>query len=151
MLFMYERPYLPLGTLRAAVTYPFQPSRFDDVAIRSALQQAGLGYLLPSLDRDARWDRLLSLDEQQRLAFTRLLLHRPKWAFLDDALSALGPPHRQALMGLFEGPLAGTAVVRTSRTAVQDLTYNRTFKLHRAPGGPCLPLRPRESPNAQQP
>ncbi|MBZ0209277.1 MAG: ABC transporter ATP-binding protein/permease, partial [Hyphomicrobium sp.] len=91
MHFIYERPYLPLGTLRSAVAYPLQPGGFDDAAIRSALQQVGLDYLVSSLDRDERWDRMLSLDEQQRLAFARLLLQRPKWAFLDDALSALEP------------------------------------------------------------
>lgn len=142
--FMCEQPYLPLGTLRAAVTYPAQHGRFDDTAICSALQQVDLNYLLSSLDRDARWDRLLSLDEQQRLAFARLLLHMPKWAVLDDALSALDPPHRRHLMDLFEGPLAGTAILSTSRTPERDQFYGRTFHLRRAPEGPHLPLRPRE-------
>lgn len=142
VLFMRERPYLPLGTLRGAVTYPAQPGHVDDAAIRSALQLVGLEYLLSSLDRDARWDRTLSLDEQQRLAFARLILHAPRWAFLDDALSALDIRSRQHLMALFEGPLAGTAVISTSRTPEQDRFYNRTFNLRRVPGGARLRLPP---------
>lgn len=145
MHFIYERPYLPLGTLRTAVAYPLQPGGFDDAAIRSALQQVDLDYLASSLDRDERWDRMLSLDEQQRLAFARLLLQRPKWAFLDDALSALEPRHRQQLMDFFNGPLAGTSVICTCRTPAHDGFYSRTFNLHRVPEGPRLPLRPRES------
>lgn len=143
VLFMRERPYLPLGTLRGAVTYPAQPGRVDDAAIRSALQQVGLEYLFSSLDRDARWDRTLSLDEQQRLAFARLLLHVPRWAFLDDALSALDVSRRRYLMALFEGPLVETAVISTSRTPEQDGFYSRTFNLRRVPGGARLRLRPR--------
>lgn len=151
VLFMRERPYLPLGTLRGAVTYPAQPGHVDDAAVRSALQQAGLDYLLSSLDRDARWDRMLSLDEQQRLAFARLLLHMPRWAFLDDALSALDLPQRRHLMTLFEGPLAGTAVISTSRTPEQDHFYNRTFNLRRVPGGAGLRLRPRRGSTPPRP
>jgi putative ATP-binding cassette transporter len=150
VLFMYERPYLPLGTLRAALTYPARPDRFDDAAVQSALQQVGLDYLAPSLDRDARWDRLLSLDEEQLLAFARLILHKPKWAFLDDALSALEPPRRRQLMALFEGPLAGTAVVSTSRTALSDHFFERTFTLRGGESGPCLPVHPRASQKNSQ-
>jgi len=142
VLFMYERPYLPLGTLRSALVYPNEPNTFDDAVIRSALQQVGLDYLVSSLDRDARWDRILPLDEQQLLAFARLILHRPKWVFVDDALSALEPPRRRQLMSLFEGALAGTSVVSTSRTPLNDHFYNRIFTLRRMPDGPCLPPRP---------
>lgn len=144
MLFMYERPYLPLGTLRMALAYPAGSNHFDDFAIHAALDQVGLGFLSTSLDRNARWDRMLSLDEQQRLAFARLLLQKPKWVFLDDALGALEPPQRQQLMELFDGPLAGTAIVSTSRGPAHDGFYSRIFSLRRTPEGPCLPMRPRE-------
>jgi putative ATP-binding cassette transporter len=143
-LFMYERPYLPLGTLRSAVTYPAPPDRFDLASIESALQSVGLDYLLPSLSKDARWDRMLSLDEQQLLAFARLLLHKPKWVFFDDALNALEAERRQQLLDLFTGPLAGTTFVSTSRTPAKDDFYSRIFTLHRVPAGPLLPLRPRK-------
>jgi len=149
VLFMRERPYLPLGTLRGAVTYPAHPGHVDDAAIRSALHQVGLDYLLSSLNRDARWDRMLSLDEQQRLAFARLILHAPRWVFLDDALSALSIGDRRPLMSVFEGPLSGTTVISTSRVPEQGHFYTRTFNLHRLPGGAPLRIRPgRGSPQS---
>ncbi|MGH6945577.1 MAG: ABC transporter ATP-binding protein/permease, partial [Geminicoccaceae bacterium] len=89
MMFMPQRPYLPLGRLHAAVSYPAEPGRFDDAAVRAALARVDLGHHAPSLDQVERWDRKLSLDEQQRLAFARLLLHKPRWVFLDEATAAL--------------------------------------------------------------
>jgi vitamin B12/bleomycin/antimicrobial peptide transport system ATP-binding/permease protein len=150
-LFMRERPYLPLGTLRCAIAYPAQPSHLDKAAISSALQRVGLDYLASSLDRDARWDRTLSLDEQQRLAFARLLLHAPRWVFLDDALSALDVGPRQTLMSVFNGPLSGAAVISTSRTPEQNHFYNRVFALHRLPGSAHLRLRPYDGSQQSRP
>ena len=86
---MPQRPYLPPGTLRAALAYPAGPDRFADGAVRAALERVGLGHLAASLDREARWDRELSAEERQRLAFARILLHAPRWVVLDDADPAL--------------------------------------------------------------
>jgi putative ATP-binding cassette transporter len=87
---------------------------------------------------------MLSLDEQQLLAFARLLLHKPKWVFFDDALNALEAERRQQLLDFFIGPLAGTTFVSTSRTPAKDGFYNRIFTLRRVAAGPLLPLRPRK-------
>src|SRR3546814_9720205 len=81
--------YLPLGTLRGAVAYPSPPENFADDRIGAALRRVGLARLIPMLDRAERWDRALSAGEQQRLAFARLLLHRPKWIFMDDPAAGL--------------------------------------------------------------
>jgi vitamin B12/bleomycin/antimicrobial peptide transport system ATP-binding/permease protein len=140
VLFLRERPYLPLGTLRAAIAYPEPAQRIDDATISAALTTVGLAYLQPSLDRQERWDRILSLDEQQRLVFARLLLCEPKWVFLDDVLSAIDKEERERLMSIFNGPLAGTAVISTSRTPERDHFYNRTFNLRRLPGDARLPV-----------
>jgi hypothetical protein len=70
----------------------------------------GLRHLLPSLAREDRCDQRLSLEEQQRLAFARLLLHRPRWGVRNDTLSALDKEHRKALLAIFEHELADTAV-----------------------------------------
>jgi putative ATP-binding cassette transporter len=138
VLFLRERPYLPLGTLRAAIAYPAPPHEIEDAEMDAALRMVGLDYLQASLNREERWDRMLSLDEQQRLAFARLLLYAPKWVFLDDALSALGKQQREALMSIFNGPLSGAAVISTSRTLEQSHFYNRTFKLQRRAGDALL-------------
>lgn len=145
VLFLRERPYLPLGTLRAAIAYPAPLQRFDDAAMTSALKMVGLEYLHPSLDREERWDRLLSLDEQQRLAFARLLLYAPKWVILDDALSALDADQREKLMAIFHGALSQTTVISTSRTPERDHFYDRTFNLRRLPGEARLAVPPKRA------
>jgi vitamin B12/bleomycin/antimicrobial peptide transport system ATP-binding/permease protein len=138
MMFMPQRPYLPLGTLRAAVSYPDAPERFDDRAVRAALQRVDLGHLLPSLDRTERWDRQLTLDEQQRLAFARLLLQAPRWVVLDDAVGALDEGHRRLVLSILERELAGATVIHFGRNPVLDCSWDRTFHVIEQPGGPCF-------------
>ena len=87
IMFIPQKPYLPLGTLRAAASYPEEP-KGDDVLI-PLFDRCRIGYLLPSLDKDGDWSHILSLGEQQRLAFVRVLLLHPGWLFLDEATSAV--------------------------------------------------------------
>jgi putative ATP-binding cassette transporter len=143
MVLMPDRPYMPLDTLRAAVCYPDQPERCDDSAVRAALERVDLGHLAPSLDRRERWDRQLSMDEQQRLAFARLVLQAPRWVVLDDALGALDDAHRRLVLSIFERELAGTAVVRIARAPARDGFYGRTVHLVRLPSDKLLRLRRR--------
>jgi putative ATP-binding cassette transporter len=146
VMFMPERPYLPLGTLRAAVTYPAPPGHFDDVAVRSALKRVGLGRLIPDLDRENRWDKDLPADEQELLAFARILLHRPQWLLLDNAMGSLEAKDRRLMLSLLQHELAGTAVISLGREPVRDHFYRRKLQLVRRPGGAPLRLRPRPSP-----
>jgi putative ATP-binding cassette transporter len=138
MVFMPQRPYLPLGILRGAVSYPEPPERFDDAAVRAALERVDLGHLLPSLDRTERWDRQLTLDEQQRLAFARLLLHAPRWVVLDDAVGALDEGHRRLVLSIFERELVGATVIHFGRNPVLDCSWDRTLHVVEQPGGPCF-------------
>ena len=73
------------------------------------------------------------MSEQQSLAFARVLLHKPKWVFIDDALSALDPVDRKALMEVFKHELASSTVVSTGRGPWEDDFYNRTLHLQRCP------------------
>ena len=87
-----DRPYMALGSLREQLCYPLDQARFSDEQLRAVLDQVMLGKLLqryPDLDIKQDWPRLLSLGEQQRLAFARLLLNSPKVVVLDEATSAL--------------------------------------------------------------
>jgi putative ATP-binding cassette transporter len=138
MTFMPQRPYLPLGTLRAAVCYPAEPGRFDEAAVSAALERVDLGHLVPSLDRTDRWDRQLPLDEQQRLAFARLLLHAPRWVVADDALNALRDSHRRHVLSFCDRELVGMTLIRLSRDTVLDGFWNRTLHIVERPDGPCL-------------
>ena len=143
IVFMPDRPYLPLGTLQAAVCYPSAPDSLDEAAIGNALERVELGRLLPSLGREDRWDKVLSLEEQQRLAFARLLVQAPHWVVLDDAMGALDPAQRKLMLSLFERELAGTTVVRIARAPDPDGFYTRTLHLVRVPSAERLRFRPR--------
>jgi len=136
MSFLPQRPYLPLGTLRAAACYPAEAGRFGDPAIRAALERVGLRRLTSMLDIEQRWDRALEMDEQQCLAFARLLLHKPTWVLIDDAMSALDDEHRLEILSIFEHELAGTALIMTARTPGRDGFFGRTVHLTRESGNP---------------
>ena len=145
MMFMPQRPYLPLGSLHAAVSYPAEPERFETAEVGAALERVGLDYLVPSLEREQRWDRDLSLDEQQRLAFARLLLHQPRWVLLDDAMGALEEDHRALMLSIFEAELADAAVISIGRNPAHNGFYSRILHFRRL-SGDAIPLRPRSRP-----
>jgi putative ATP-binding cassette transporter len=96
-MFLPQRPYLPLGTLAAALCYPAAPDAFGVATLRGVLARCNLGHLAPRLGQVARWDRVLSVEEQQRIGFARALLHRPAWLFLDEATSALDEANQAAM------------------------------------------------------
>jgi vitamin B12/bleomycin/antimicrobial peptide transport system ATP-binding/permease protein len=145
MMFMPQRPYLPLGSLHAAVSYPAEPERFETAEVGAALERVGLDYLVPSLEREQRWDRDLSLDEQQRLAFARLLLHQPRWVLLDDAMGALEEDHRRLVLSLFDAELADAAVISIGRSPAHNGFYSRILHFRRL-SEVAVPLRPRSRP-----
>ena len=110
-LFLPQRPYIPLGTLRHAVCYPAAPGDFDQPRVEAALRDAGLGVLVGALDDDAPWGQRLSGGEQQRLAVARALLLRPDWLFLDEATANLDPESEAALLRMLRERLPGTTMV----------------------------------------
>ena len=89
LLFLPQKPYLPLGTLREALIYPEATTDLPDARLAEALKAVGLEAFIPRLDEDDHWAQRLSLGEQQRLAFARVLLRQPDLLFLDEATSAL--------------------------------------------------------------
>ena len=112
----------------------------------AALERVDLGHLLPSLDRTERWDRQLPMDEQQRLAFARLLLHAPRWVVADDALSALRDSHRRRVLSFCDRELVGVTLIRLGHDPVLDGFWSRTLHIIERPGGP--PLRSNSPPGA---
>ena len=88
-LFLPQRPYLPLGTLEDAILYPEIDPKPRRAEIEAALRAVGLPYLVAQLDEEGNWAQRLSVGEQQRVGFARVLLMRPAIVFLDEATSAL--------------------------------------------------------------
>ncbi len=109
-LFLPQRPYLPLGSLRRALAYPRTAAGTDE-ELAAALRDVGLERLVGDLDRIDDWSRILSLGEQQRLAFARVLLVKPQWVFLDEATSALDEPREQEMYELLKKRLPGLSIV----------------------------------------
>ena len=138
MMFLPARPYIPLGTLRAAVCYPEQPEAFDGAIIRAALQRVGLGEWLPHLDRTARWDRDMTIGEQQRLTFARLILHRPGLVILDEATSAMDDPSQIAMFDIFNDDLKETSVLLVSHRSGGEVRGWRKVALVPGPQGSRL-------------
>lgn len=134
-MFLPQRPYLPLGTLAAALCYPAPPDAFGAEAMQAALGRCNLGHLGGRLGEVARWDRVLSLGEQQRIGFARILLHRPRWIFLDEATSALDEANQAAMYALLASALPGTAVVSIGHRDGLDRHHDRELVVLAGPGG----------------
>ncbi len=146
MMFMPQRPYLPLGTLHAALSYPAASDVFSDEEARDALALVGLAHLAPRLAEEERWDRVLSLGEQQRMAFARLLLHKPAWIFMDEATAALDEANQDLMMQLVVDRLPEVALVSIGHRPGLEAFHNRTLTLHRQEeGGARLSLPPRRT------
>jgi vitamin B12/bleomycin/antimicrobial peptide transport system ATP-binding/permease protein len=135
LLFLPQRPYLPSGTLRHVLAYPSDPQSIADEVFSNALAQVGLNALAPRLGMVEDWDRLLSSGEQQRISFARLLLQKPDWAFLDEAMVALDSTGEVEMMALFDGPLAGVGVVSVGHERDLERFHQRTLELVPGPEG----------------
>ncbi|HET7197982.1 MAG TPA: ABC transporter ATP-binding protein/permease [Burkholderiales bacterium] len=111
LLFLPQKPYLPIGTLKHAVAYPLQPSVFSDTEVGEVLEATGLGQFALELQRTENWAQVLSGGEQQRLAFARALLNKPDWLFLDEATASLPEDAQRALYRLLREKLPRTTLV----------------------------------------
>lgn len=142
MMFMPQRPYLPLGTLRAAITYPDAPDAFSTEEVEAVIKRVGLAEFLAALDVEARLDKNLSLGQQQLVGFARLLLHAPSWVFLDEATSALDEVSQRRVMSIFDRELSGTTVLSIGhRPGLEDF-HTRLLHLVRTPNGAMLHQKP---------
>jgi putative ATP-binding cassette transporter len=140
MMFLPQLPYMPFGSLRQVMTYP-APEKFSQAAVLAALERLQLGHRAPSLDHIARWDKELTFDEQQRVAFIRVLLHAPAWVIEDEAMSALDADARRAVQSIFENELAGAALVSIGRDGFHNGFYSRVYRLQSQSPRLELPLR----------
>lgn len=132
LMFLPQRPYVPLGTLRDAVTYPAPGGETDDVQIAAMLHTVGLDHLVTHLDEEARWGERLSLGEQQRLGFARALLAKPDWIFLDEATSSLDTDAETKMYGLLKQHLPNATVLSIGHRPSLEALHGNRWRL--APG-----------------
>ncbi len=133
------KPYIPIDTLRAAVTYPAVAGAYSDDDIRSALVDARLAHLVDQLDREEVWSQRLSSGEQQRLAIARALLLRPDWLFLDESTSAVEEKLEAELYAMLAQRLPQTTIVSIGhRSSVVGLHQRH---LEMSPQGDHFTLR----------
>jgi putative ATP-binding cassette transporter len=128
-MFLSQLPYMPLGDLRSTVSYPAGAGSYPDEAVRSALDAVSLGHLGTRLDEVADWAKVLSPGEQQRIAFARVLLAKPKAVFLDEATSALDEGQEFALYRALRTQLPDCIVVSVSHRPTLDQHHDRRLEL----------------------
>ena len=138
LMFMPQRPYLPLGALREALAYPSAATTFPDDALVAACNRVGLAHLATELDRSANWDSELASDELQRLAFARLLLHRPNWVCVNEAADSLDESEREKILTIFDKELAGAAVISIGHRDPREGFSTRILHLIKDPQAPRL-------------
>jgi putative ATP-binding cassette transporter len=127
-LFLPQKPYIPIATLREATAYPAPPGTFADDEIREVLTAAHLEAFVPRLDEVQNWSMVMSGGEQQRLALARALLHKPDWLFMDEATAALDEPSEQALYQLLQDRLPNATIVSIAhRPRVADFHARRVI------------------------
>lgn len=129
-LFLSQRPYLPQGNLLTALYYPNTTENVDLAKITRVLEQVQLAHLQDRLEQEQDWSRILSLGEQQRLAFARLLLHKPKVAFLDEASASLDEGMEHAMYRLIREELPNTTIISVGHRSTLVPLHQQQLELH---------------------
>jgi putative ATP-binding cassette transporter len=134
MLFVPQRPFLPEGTLRAALCYPRSADAFAPDAIERALDCAGVAWLAARLDDRDSWEHALPLRVQQRLGFARVVLHRPAWILLGEATDAFDPRSERSILEMLRRELPDSAVLTISFHSGLEPLHDRKIELRRLVG-----------------
>jgi vitamin B12/bleomycin/antimicrobial peptide transport system ATP-binding/permease protein len=128
-MFLSQLPYVPLGNLRAVVSYPAEQGSIDDRTLQQMLHRVALPHLVDRLDEVLDWAKVLSPGEQQRIAFARVLLTRPKAVFLDEATSALDEGLEFMLYQLVRSELSETILVSVSHRSTVEQHHTHELEL----------------------
>jgi putative ATP-binding cassette transporter len=132
-MFLSQLPYVPLGSLRTVLCYPDAPDDVSDDQLRDVLTKVALAPLMSRLDEEQDWAKVLSPGEQQRVAFARILLTKPKAVFLDEATSALDEGLEFALYQMVRTELPDCVLVSVSHRPTVEQHHGQ--KLHLLGGG----------------
>ena len=124
-----QRPYFPVATLAAAITYPARAGTFDDAHLADVLTAVGLPQLVGRLNEEAHWNRMLSLGEQQRLAVARALLYAPDYLLLDEATASLDESAEAQLYRVLQERLKGTAIISIGHRSTLAAFHRRRVEV----------------------
>jgi vitamin B12/bleomycin/antimicrobial peptide transport system ATP-binding/permease protein len=133
LMYMPRTPYLPPGTLGEVLAYPSKVESFRARAFTDALYLLGLRRLVPMLETSRRWDRELSDDEQQSLAFARVVLHAPPWVLIDEVLDSIDEDTRERVLSIFATDLKHTGIIHIGRGKRHDALFARVLHLIKDP------------------
>jgi len=134
VLFLPQKPYIPIGTLRDALRYPDENSTATDAELADALKAAQLGHLVPRLDEEAHWSNILSGGEQQRVAAARAMVFKPDWLFMDEATASLDDEAEAAIYSALKQRLPSTTLVSIGHRPTLRKWHDRRLDLQRKPG-----------------
>jgi putative ATP-binding cassette transporter len=134
VLFLPQKPYIPIGTLREALKYPDENSKATDAELVDALKAARLGHLVPRLDEEAHWSNTLSGGEPQRLAAARAMVFKPDWLFMDEATASLDEEAEAAIYTALKQRLPTTTMVSIGHRPTLRQWHDRRLELQRQPG-----------------
>jgi putative ATP-binding cassette transporter len=136
VMMLPQKPYLPVGTLLTAVSYPQPAGTYPLEAIRGVLQDVELGHLAHSLEFDDNWTQRLSGGEQQRLAIARAILEQPAWLFLDEATSSMDAVLEKKIYDCIARRLPNTTVVSIAHRASLQEHHIRHLEMQATADGP---------------
>jgi len=129
VMLLPQRPYFPVATLAAAVSYPARAGTFDDARLAEAIAAVGLPEWSGRLNEEAHWNRMLSQGEQQRLAVARALLQAPDFLFLDEATASLDEAAEAMLYRLLQERLKGTTIISIGHRSTLRAFHGRRVEV----------------------
>lgn len=128
-LFLPQKPYLPIGTLRGVLSYPQEEGAYPAQRYAQVLETCRLAHLIPRLDEANHWQRMLSPGEQQRLAFARALLFEPQWLYMDEATSAMDEEDEAVLYQALIDELPGLSIVSVGHRSSLKRFHGRHVRI----------------------
>lgn len=129
VMYLPQRPYMPIGTLMEAILFPDKQHPELELQVPSVLKKCNLEHLIPRLKESAAWTEQLSPGEQQRIAFARVLLHKPDWVFLDESTSMLDVANEKRVYELLKSELPHCSIVSVGHRPTLDVYHDHIIDM----------------------